>query len=261
MRQVIWSPLSGTTALAKPWSSRPAGSALTMLAAQPSAKIRNDSTLSQIAGLLQMQGAQLEIDHQHPRLGLRADDVAGELEPGQGRLAAHEADHGALDARPQPEPLDDLQVEARRVEAGAGGDDQMGDRLAPRRSAQAQHRRLRQREGMLGEEAHARRRVGERAAGEQADAVQFARRGVRLDERIAVLDLRPVGHAPEQPPRALVGQELRRIGHELVVDVELRHGRGDVVEMGHGHVGVLVRRGVRRPVSSPASRAPREAMK
>ncbi len=164
--------------------------------------------------------------------------MACELETGQGRLTTHEADHGALHARPQPESLDELQVEARRVEAGAGGDDQMGDRLAPRRGAESQDRRFRQAEGMPGEEAHARRRVGERPAREQADAVQFAWRGVRLDERVAMLDLGPVGHAPEQPPRALVGQELRRKGHELGVDVELRHGRGDMVEMGHGHVGI-----------------------
>ena len=89
------------------------------------------------------------------------------------------------------------------------------------------------------------RRVGEGAAREQTDPIQPARRGVGLDERVAVVDLRPLGHAPKQPPRALVGQELRGVGHELLVHVELRHGGGDAVEMGHGRRGVLVGAAVR----------------
>ena len=51
-----------------------------------------------------------------------------------------------------------------------------------------------------------------------------------------MVDLRPLGHPPEQPARALVGQKLRRVGHELLVHVEFRHGGGDAVEMGHGRL-------------------------
>ena len=103
--------------------------------------------LLQVVDLLQVQGAELQADHQHPRLGLGSDDVAGELQRADGRIAAHEADEGALDRRVEPAALHQLKVQARGGEAGAGGDDQVGDALQVLAQPQPLHRPLGERRG------------------------------------------------------------------------------------------------------------------
>jgi hypothetical protein len=45
------------------------------------------------------------------------------LERIDGGVAAHEADHGALDRRVEPEMIDNFKIETGRVEARAGSDD------------------------------------------------------------------------------------------------------------------------------------------
>ena len=72
-----------------------------------------------------MQRAQLEADDQDPGVRLRADDMAGEPQRIDGRIAAHEANARPLDPRAQGQPIDQIEIEAGRREAGAGHDDQV----------------------------------------------------------------------------------------------------------------------------------------
>jgi hypothetical protein len=76
---------------------------------------------------LEVQRADLDIDDQNPRLGLGAHDVARQLQRVDRGVAAHEADHGALDRVLQAAAGYQFEVYARRGKAGAGCDDQMGD--------------------------------------------------------------------------------------------------------------------------------------
>jgi hypothetical protein len=87
--------------------------------------------LLQILRLLQMQGAEFQVHDQNLRVGFRAHDVARKLEGIEGRVAAHEGDHAALDRRTKPKDGCDLHIQPRRIEAGAGGHNQVGDGVAP----------------------------------------------------------------------------------------------------------------------------------
>ena len=86
--------------------------------------------LFELVGLLEVERAEFEIEDDDTGLGLGADDVVGGFEGVDGGVAAHEADHGAFDGGIEAEVVDDFKVEAGRIEAGAGGDDHMGDGVA-----------------------------------------------------------------------------------------------------------------------------------
>ena len=131
-----------------------------------------------------------------------------------------------------------LEVEAGRVEAGAGGHDQVGDLRRVGLDAggvQALHREV---EGVALVELHPRRGVGEGAALEEAAAVQHRRIGIGGEERIAVLDLAAVRHPAEQLPQPFVGQQLRGVLDELVMDVMRRDSRPDRIDVGRWHRGL-----------------------
>ena len=81
----------------------------------------------QVSAVLQVQGAELQVDDEDSRARLRPDDVARELEGVHGGRTAHETHQGALDRGVEPEPLNELLVEPRCREPGAGRDDQMRD--------------------------------------------------------------------------------------------------------------------------------------
>src|SRR6476619_8424665 len=119
-----------------------------------------------------MQSAKLEIDDEHSRGCLGANDVARELERIHGGVAAHESDHGTFDRARKPTTLDEFEIEAGRGEARATGYQQMGDAVALRSEMQTIDRSLRQRGRVLFEQPHARRRVGEIAARVEAFRVE-----------------------------------------------------------------------------------------
>src|ERR1700688_2406816 len=146
-----------------------------------------------------MQGAKLEVDNKHSRGSLGANDVARELERIHGGIAAHESDHGAFDRARKPAALDEFEIEAGRREAGATGNQQMGDAVALRSKLQTIDRSLRQRWRVLFEPPHARRGVREitpRVETVGIDAIVFQLVAGR-EERVAVLDPRLAGHAVE----------------------------------------------------------------
>src|SRR6202048_958941 len=108
-----------------------------------------------------MQGAKLEVDDQHSRGRLGANDVTRELEGIDRGVAAHESDCGAFDRARKPTTLDEFEIKAGRGEAGATGYQQMGDAVALGSKLQTIYRSLRPRRRVLFEPPHARRRVGE----------------------------------------------------------------------------------------------------
>ena len=100
------------------------------------------------------------------RAGSRADDVARCLRCVDGGVAAHEADHGALDRRREAEVIDDVEVEAGGVEAGAGGDEDVRDAGAlGGGEGEVIERLAGERRGEALEDVHALGGVGEAAAG------------------------------------------------------------------------------------------------
>ena len=144
----------------------------------------------EVGRVLQVQGAKLEVDDQHSRGRLGANDVTGELERINGGVAAHESDRSTFDCTRKPTTLDEFEIEAGRGEAGATGYQQMGDPVALRSKLQTIDRGLRQRRRVPFEPPHARRRVGEIAARIEAfgiDAVTFRQIAWR-QARVAVLD-------------------------------------------------------------------------
>ena len=193
--------------------------------------------LLEVGGFLQMQRTQLDVEDEHARMRLRAHDVARQLERVDGGIAAHEADHGALDRARQLAALDHLVIEAGRREAGATGDQHMADAVALGAELQAFDRGLRQLGRVPLEAAHARGDIGEIAAQIEALAVDgLAFRPVaRRQTGIAVLDAGFIRHALEQQAVAAVAVEQRlRKAAEGVVHVVRRHGRGDAVDVGGG---------------------------
>ena len=74
--------------------------------------------LVEVARLLQVQSAQLEVDHENASFRVGFDDVIGGLQAVDGRKAPHEADERALDVRSNLEMVDDLKVEPRLIKAG-----------------------------------------------------------------------------------------------------------------------------------------------
>jgi hypothetical protein len=83
--------------------------------------------LLELLRLLQVQRAEFEVEHQHLRVRFGAHNVPRLLEAVDRRIAAHEADHGALDRGIEAEVIENVEVEPRRVEAGAGRDQHMRD--------------------------------------------------------------------------------------------------------------------------------------
>jgi hypothetical protein len=53
--------------------------------------------LLQLMSLLKVEGAQFKVENKDSGIGLGADNVMGRLESVDGRVTAHEADHGSFD--------------------------------------------------------------------------------------------------------------------------------------------------------------------
>ncbi len=154
--------------------------------------------LLEIVGFLQVQRAELEVHHEHARVRFGADDVARGLEAVDGGVAAHEADHGALDRGAEAEMVDDVEVEPRRVQAGAGGDEDMRDgaALCGRDLQVVDERAAHEDGGEALEDLHALRGVGEAAADVDLVRVEPELRrggpgaGVRRHDGVTVLECR-----------------------------------------------------------------------
>ena len=80
--------------------------------------------------------------------------MMGEAERGDGRIAAHEADQGPLDMPGKAEPRGDELVDPGRDEAGAAGDDEMGDAVERDLAREVCDRRQRQLGRGLGIDLH-----------------------------------------------------------------------------------------------------------
>src|SRR5262245_43252035 len=77
--------------------------------------------LGEVARILKMQSAKLEIHDQDSRLRIGADDVARKLQRVDRGVAAHEADDGALHRAGKATALHEFEIETGRGEAGTAG--------------------------------------------------------------------------------------------------------------------------------------------
>ena len=187
----------GITAARKSSSAIPAGSAETSAAEPPSANSRNEQHRFDIRRFLKMQGAQFQVDHQHPRRRIgrtasRAARKAGTAaeQPMKPTCCAH--------VRPQAEPRGELQVEPGGGETGAGGDDQMGDARPFRLDAESPRRRARRAPAPASGTAPCGRRCqGTARAGKTHRRPPRPRQGCRPQERQPVCDAGALGHAVE----------------------------------------------------------------
>ncbi len=68
---------------------------------------------------LEVKGAELRADHQHPGVRLALAEAVGHPKGIERRVAPHESDEGALRVGGQVEPLDEFNVEPRGEKAGA----------------------------------------------------------------------------------------------------------------------------------------------
>ena len=81
--------------------------------------------------LLEVKRAEFDAHNQNPGVGLRANNVPSELKRVDGRIASHESDHRPLNRMFELATSNDFEIDARRSKPGTGGDDQVGDFLAP----------------------------------------------------------------------------------------------------------------------------------
>ena len=128
MCQVIRSWLRGMTVAWKRPRAMPVGSAVTRAAEAPSANSRKLSifgTSWKSSCRCRLESSRLTTSTRERGVG--ADDLVGQFQGVDRGEAAHEADDGALGAVRQAGRAHDLEIEARGGEAGATGDDQVGD--------------------------------------------------------------------------------------------------------------------------------------
>jgi hypothetical protein len=152
--------------------------------------------LLEIRGLLQVQRAELEAGHENPSLALGAHDVSRNPRCVERAVAAHEPDHGPLDAGLQREALDQREVDPRRGEPRAGGQHEKRD------AAELVVEIKRRGEGEIGRallvNAHARTRVGERPRPVgPASSIAGCRPGTSTDQHRSIpqrLTMRPNSH-------------------------------------------------------------------
>ena len=186
-----------------------------------------------------MESAELEVEDEHARGRLGADDVAGELEGVHGGVAAHKADHGALDRRAQAEVVDDLEIEPRGIKAGAGGDDQVSDGAAfGGGQSEAIEGATRQGGSSRLVDPHAVRGRRKAATLVERAAVKLraeARvRGVEREYGVAVRDAGARGYATEQLRGAFIVQQGRAKLDEGLVDVVRGNSSADAIDVGGG---------------------------
>ena len=193
----------------------------------------------EVLRLLQMQSAEFETDDQNFRLGRRAHDMPRELQGIDRRMAAHEADDGALDGRRKAAAAHDFEVHARRGKAGACRNDEMrdllrlGTELEPIDRLGAENRRFR----LIS--AHALRRRRKLAEPIEAFAVEriIGARPRRREAGPAPLDLRARHHPLEQQARIAIAQQIPGEAHECVVHFVVGNGGCDTIKINLLHAG------------------------
>src|SRR5262245_20580689 len=131
--------------------------------------------LGEVARILEMQRAKLEIHDQDSRLWIGANDVARKLQRVDRGIAAHEADDRALDRAGEAAALDEFEIEARRGEAGAAGYQQVREAFAPVAEFEPFDGGRGESRSLVGEEPHARRRRGEMAPDIERGRVELRR--------------------------------------------------------------------------------------
>ena len=162
----------------------------------------------------------------------------GGLQRVDGGVTAHEGDHRAFDRRVQAQPLHDVEVESRRIQARAAGHDYMGDAL-PLGPAQRElvQRATGQARSKLLKRPHAagrRRKVADHVKVFRVAPVRVAVPD-RFEERVTVLDGRHAYHAPEEVAHRSFGKHAFGECHKGPMDIVSRDCGGDAVNIGCRH--------------------------
>jgi hypothetical protein len=130
MRQVMRSRVSGNRTARKLSSAEAGRLGRDERCGAAVAEDKEAEHLFEFLRLLQVQRAEFEVEQQDFGCGLRTHDVARLLEAVDRRVTAHEADHRALDRGVEMQMIEDVEVEARRVQARAARDQHVRDAAA-----------------------------------------------------------------------------------------------------------------------------------
>src|SRR5262245_572232 len=198
--------------------------------------------LGEVARILEMQRAELEIHDQDSCLRIGADDVARKFQRVDRGIAAHEADDGALDRAGEAAALHEFEIEARRGEAGAAGYEQVREAFASAAEFEPLDGGRGESRSLVIEQPHTRRGRGELAPDIKGVGVELSRvvLGRRRQEGIAAFDAGVLGHAPEDGALTTIVRK-QRFGkaNESRVHIVWRHGGRDAVDIGRSHDGGL----------------------
>jgi hypothetical protein len=151
------------------------------------------------------------------------------------RVTAHEADDGTLNRVPESAPFHQFEVDARRGEPCARGNDQMGDAAAVFAVQETVDSSLCELWGSQFEQLHALGGARKRPAPEQAICIEFVTIRItgRLEAGIAMCDARPVGHPAENRLAARIVSEKRSSKpQEEAMHIVRRHGSRDTIDIG-----------------------------
>src|SRR5262245_44492790 len=198
--------------------------------------------LGEVARVLKVQGAELEIHDQDARLRIGADDGTRKFQRVDRGIAAHEADDGALDRAGEAAAFHQFEIEPRRREAGAAGYEEVREAFASAAEFEPFDGGRSQARSLVIEQPHAHCRRGELAPDIKGVGVELGRvvLGRRRQEGIAAFDAAVLGHAPEDGAlAAIVGKQRFGKANESRMHVVWRHGGRDAVDISGSHDGGL----------------------
>jgi hypothetical protein len=190
----------------------------------------------EIGRLLQVEGAELEIDHQNLRGRLGANDVMRSLQGVDGGRASHEPDHRAFDGGIQSQAFHELLIEPRCGEAGAGCHHHVSDGRALFVDIEGLDGALRELHRVGFEPSHASGRAGKLSGPVESVAIGRDLAFVAgFKGRVTVFDFSALGHAPHEKLGLSIGEELIDETDEGLVDIVLGYGRTNPVDVRNRH--------------------------
>ena len=131
---------------------------------------------------------------------------------------------------------DDLEIDSRSLETGAGCENQMRDAVFLIGEIELIERARGQDEGMALIKAHSRRGVWKSAVTvEIIDGIFSGSIGKGVQERVTMFNLRFERHTFEERSIAFFGQEERGIIHKSAVNIKIRHCCCYLIQIGFDH--------------------------
>src|ERR1700733_5874462 len=154
-----------------------------------------------------MKGAELEIDDGDMGRRFGPHDMPGKFQSVESGIASHKSDDRSFDRRIKSVMLDELEIDARRVKAGAGRQYQMGYVVFAFRKIELIERTFRQSQRVPFIEAHTLFRTWESAGLIKTFGSKGFVLRVRLKKRIAMFDLGLTRHSPQKIALLLIVEQ------------------------------------------------------